>query len=100
MNIVIFEPHRPQYSKEIEGTLDSMKLIVGGEIEIINLKDQYLLIYNKDGISLRLRQNDHRDNMVGIFFIAKSSDGKIEGLEKKEAKKFASKNFVFNKNLI
>ena len=100
MNIVIFEPYRQQYQKEIEGTLDSMKLIVGGELDIISLQDSYLIVCNKNGISLRLRQNNHRDNMVGIFFVAKKLDGMIIGLEKKEARKFTAKNFIFNKNLI
>lgn len=100
MNIIVFEPYMQQYSKEIEGTTDSMKLVVGGELEVISLNDSYLLVCNKDGISLRLRQNNHRDNMVGIFFVAKNIDGKIVGLEKLEARKFTSKRFVFNNNLI
>ena len=100
MNIIVFEPYVKQYLKDIEDNIDSMKLIVGGEIEIIHLKDNHVLVYNKNGLALRLQQNNHKDNMVGIFFIAKNLNGKIVGLDKKEASRFTSKSFVFNNNLL
>lgn len=93
MNIIVFEPDKKQYIQDIDGSLESMEKVVEGEIEIIQLKDYFLLICNKDGIALRLKQNNHKDNMVGVFFLAKSFDGNVVELSIKEAKRIVSKKF-------
>lgn len=100
MDIIVFEPYTKQYLKSINGSIASMELIVGGEIEINGLKENYVLVSNRRGILLRLRQNNHKPNIVGTFFIAKTQGENIIGLETAEVKRFTSNRFVFNKNLI
>ena len=103
MKILVVEPLKEPYVKEISGTLESMQAIVGGTIQAIYPFDNpdVALICNDDGKLLRLplnralfdEQGNIYDIIAGTFFIcsapsdsnsfASLTDGQIEKFSKR-----------------
>lgn len=79
MRILVIEPLKPPYSKDICGSLEEMKAIVGGYIQAIYpFDDPIALVCNEDGKLIGLPQNrllfDREgcayDIICGTFFLA------------------------------
>ena len=58
MKILVVEPGKHPYEKEIEGTLKEMQKIVGGRIQALYpFRDEVGVVCNDDGISLQMPFN-------------------------------------------
>ena len=83
MRILVVEPTKDPYVKEIDGSLERMRAIVGGYIQAVEPFEDpnVLLVCNEDGKILGLPENrflrdkDGRpyDIVRGTFFLAQSS---------------------------
>ena len=73
MKILIVEPGKHPYEKEIEGTLKEMQKIVGGRIQALYpFRDEVGVVCNDDGISLQMpfnRKIDEECYIFGTFFL-------------------------------
>jgi len=77
MKILIIEPGRRPRPKEISGTVESMRAVVGGELQAVYPEDNAALVYNEGGAALQLPLNreipDSDGNLTdivrGTFFI-------------------------------
>jgi hypothetical protein len=77
IQIVVVEPNRKPYRKDIQNTLEAMQDIVGGYIENVTIGDtrkgaRIGLVVNEEGKLLDLPLNRrivHFDILVGTFFI-------------------------------
>ena len=75
LKIVVVEPNKVPYVKEIEDTLEAKQAIVGGYIETIRLPQDFYIIVNEEGKMKGLEPNRMirgLDMLVGTFFITKS----------------------------
>lgn len=72
MKILMVEPGKKPYSKEIENTLASMQELVGGAIESLYTEKGDAIILNEEGKILGLPPNRcyAHDIFAGNFFIA------------------------------
>jgi hypothetical protein len=100
--VLVFEPGHKPYIEEINGTLQSMRNLITGEILTANSPvvklafkpfkiDTFTVVYCENGIELRLKQNTHADNMVGTFFIMKQVDNETVSLSPDEIETISSK---------
>ena len=100
MKILVVEPLKEPYVKELDGSLESMQKLVGGTIQAIYPFDdaEVALICNDDGKLMRFPLNralfDEKGNIVdiiaGTFFIcsAPSDSENFEGLTEEQIKKY------------
>ena len=100
MKVLIVEPLKEPYVKELDGSLESMQKLVGGTIQAIYPFDdaEVALICNDDGKLMKFPLNralfDEKGNIVdiiaGMFFICSApSDSEIfEGLTNEQIKKY------------
>lgn len=77
MRAIIKEVGRPPQIKDIENTLEALKSLVDGYIEVVRLEDNILLICNEEGKIQGLPPNfsTGRDVIVGTAVFV-SFDGK------------------------
>lgn len=76
IKIVIVEPNKAPYAKEIENTVEAKQAIVGGYIEAVRLPQDFYIIVNEEGKLQGLEPNRMIrgfDMLVGTFFITKSN---------------------------
>ena len=98
MKILVIEPGKYPYEKEIRGTLEEMQEIVGGPIQAIYpFCDKVGVIYNDEGLLLRMpfnRKIDEEYCIVGTFFLcglgAENFTSLPEKLMEKYRKRFYS----------
>ena len=57
ISVIIKEPNKNPYSKEIPNTLESLKEIVGGHIESVTVSSNMVIICNEEGLYLNLPYN-------------------------------------------
>ena len=73
MKILVVEPGKHPYEKEIECTLKEMQKIVGGRIQTLYpFSDEVGVVCNDDGISLQMpfnRKIDEECYIFGTFFL-------------------------------
>ena len=71
MKVVIVEPGKPGYVKDIEDKLENLQQIVGGYIEAITLKPGVVLVCNEEGKikGLPINRDIGFDYICGTFFI-------------------------------
>ena len=73
MKILVVEPGKHPYEKEIECTLKEMQKIVGGRIQTLYpFRDEVGVVCNDDGISLQMpfnRKIDEECYIFGTFFL-------------------------------
>jgi len=66
MKIVVFEPNKRGYIKDISNTLKDMQEVVGGNIEVVHLFKDVTTVCKEEGRILSLPKN--RCGLVGTFF--------------------------------
>ncbi len=101
MKILIVEPGKHPYEKEIEGTLKEMQKIVGGRIQALYpFRDEVGVVCNDDGISLQMpfnRKIDEECYIFGTFFLCglglEDFTSLPENLMEKYRKRFYSPQF-------
>jgi hypothetical protein len=70
MTILVCEPNKPPYAKDIKGELEEMQAIVGGLIEPVQVREDILILCNEEGLIYDLPRN--RFNLCGtIFFVGR-----------------------------
>lgn len=72
IKVLVVEPNKEPYIKEIESSLESLQNIVGGLIEYINLEDNVDLICNEESKinNLPFNRSIGNDIIAGTFIIA------------------------------
>lgn len=101
MKILVVEPGKQPYEKEIEGTLKEMQKIVGGRIQALYpFRDEVGVVCNDDGISLQMpfnRKIDEECYIFGTFFLCglglEDFTSLPENLMEKYRKRFYSPQF-------
>ncbi len=101
MKILVVEPGKHPYEKEIEGTLKEMQKIVGGRIQALYpFRDEVGVVCNDDGISLQMpfnRKIDEECYIFGTFFLCglglEDFTSLPENLMEKYRKRFYSPQF-------
>lgn len=90
IKILIVEPMRDPYIKEIANTLEEKQKIVGGLIQFVELEDSVDLIFNEEGKILNLEMNRiiTNDIVCGNFFIAGQRNGESISLTEKQIQKY------------
>lgn len=91
MKIVIVEPNKPAYIKDVEDSLKAFQELVGGYIEAVTLNSQAVLICNEEG-KLRGLEPNRRvgvDMICGTFFICGTDGEEFEGLTDEQLKYWA-----------
>lgn len=86
IKVLVKEPGKPAFFKEIESELEPAKTVVGGWIEVatISYNPSILMICNEEG---KLKGLEHNfklrgDSIVGtVFFARGTEEGEIVGLE-------------------
>lgn len=82
LRIVIKKAGQNPEVKEIQGTLENLKEIVGGYIECIRIVDNILCVCNEDGKLMRLPPNFafNGDIIVGDVFFCAGGEEEFESL--------------------
>lgn len=101
MKILVVEPGKHPYEKEIESTLKEMQKIVGGRIQALYpFRDEVGVVCNDDGISLQMpfnRKIDEECYIFGTFFLCglglEDFTSLPENLMEKYRKRFYSPQF-------
>lgn len=71
IKVIVVEPNKEPYIKEVEHTLKNLQQLVGGLIEYINLEDDIDIICNEEGKLRNLEFNRIVENNIiaGTFII-------------------------------
>lgn len=83
LKVLIKEPGREPFIKEIENKLESFQQIVGGYIEVVRILHNYFLVCNEEGKIQQLPPNFSigDDVIVGTCFLVKDGEeGEFESL--------------------
>lgn len=85
MKIMYYDVENGSSVMEIDGELETMQKLVGGYIEVVNLSDYVVLIYNEEGRMLGLPINKYIQNfvwftIVGNCFICRVNGGEFDSL--------------------
>ncbi len=90
VKILIVEPIRDPYIKEINNTLEEKQKLVGGLIEITELENDIDLIYNEESKILNLEMNRiiKNDVVCGSFIVVGQRNGEHISLTENQIKKY------------
>lgn len=92
IKVIVVEPNKEPYIKEIENSLKGLQSIVGGYIEYINLEKDVNIICNEEGKLLNLEFNRviENDIIAGTFIIAgiNNKEGETISIPKKKIRKY------------
>ena len=75
IKIIIVEPNKQLYIKEVENKLSVLQNIVGGYIETVFIGNDIILICNEEGKLMGLPYNKtvYNEPIVGTFFLTSSN---------------------------
>ena len=97
LRVLVVEPGKPPAEREIDGSLESMRRLVGGYIQAVYpFDDPVALICNEEGKLLRLPMNrtlrDERgvpyDIVCGTFFLAGITEDEFDSLTDRQIEKY------------
>ena len=97
MNVLVVEPYKEPYEKEIDPGLESLQHEVGGDIECVYpFDDEVAVICNDEGKleglplnrSLRDEDGEIYDVVAGTFLVVGLGEENFEGLSKEQMDKF------------
>ena len=97
MNVLVVEPYKEPYEKEIDPGLESLQHEVGGDIECVYpFDDPVGIICNDEGKleglppnrSLRDEDGEIYDVVAGTFLVVGLGEENFEGLSKEQMDKF------------
>ncbi len=100
MNVLVVEPYKEPYEKEIEPGLESLQHEVGGDIECVYpFDDPVGIICNDEGKleglplnrSLRDEDGEIYDVVAGTFLVVGLGEESFEGLSKEQMDKFKAR---------
>ena len=94
IEVLVVEPNKEPYVKEVKNTLESLQDTVGGLIEYINVEDNVDLICNEEGKmnNLPFNRSIGNDVIAGTFIIAgvNLNTGETISIPKDKTKKYMS----------
>lgn len=88
LKVIIKEPNKEAYTKEIENTLEAQQEIVGGYIEVVQFGFNHLLILDEEG-KLKGRQEniDWQDEfIVGTIILVRHEGEDFGSIQEEEEK--------------
>lgn len=90
IKVLIVEPKKEPYVKEIDNTLEEKQKIVDGLIEFVELEDTVDLICNDEGKMNNLEMNRiiTNDIICGTFIICGQKDGDSNSLTDEKIEKY------------
>ena len=97
MNVLVVEPYKAPYEKEIDPGLESLQHEVGGDIEVVYpFDDPVGIICNEEGKleglplnrSLKDEDGEIYDILAGTFLVVGLGEEDFEGLSQKQMEKF------------
>lgn len=97
MNVLVVEPYKEPYEKEIDPGLESLQHEVGGDIECVYpFDDPVGIVCNEEGKleglplnrSLRDEDGEIYDVVAGTFLVVGLGEENFEGLSKEQMDKF------------
>ncbi|MBO5004984.1 MAG: DUF3846 domain-containing protein [Clostridia bacterium] len=90
IKVLIVEPRKEPYVKEIDNTLEEKQKIVGGLIEFVELEETVDLICNDEGKMNNLEMNRiiTNDIICGTFIICGQKDGYSISLTDEKIEKY------------
>ena len=100
MTILVVEPMKPPTVQEIDGSLESMQRIVGGDIEAVYpFDDPVAIVCNEEGKMLGLPMNRAMtdesgvpyDIVCGTFFVAGLKEDDFASLTEQQIEKYKDK---------
>lgn len=99
IKVLIVEPDKKPYVKEIENTLEEKQKIVGGLIYFYEAEKNVDFIWNEEGKELDLEFNRviEKDVIAGTFIIAGQENGESISLTRKQIKKY-KKHFAVKRD--
>lgn len=93
MKILICEPHKRPYIKDINHTLENLQEVVGGYIQALYpFEDDAAVICNEEGLLIGLEPNrvvDRYGVIFGTFFICGITDDDFSGLTDDQIEKYS-----------
>lgn len=93
MKILICEPHKRPYIKDVEHTLENLQSIVGGYIQAIYpFDDDAAIVCNEEGLLIGLEPNRAVDNygiIFGTFFICGLTEDDFTSLTDAQIEQYA-----------
>lgn len=83
MRVVIVEPNKQPYPKDIDNTLEAMQGIVDGYIETLSAGSGFVLVLNEEGKlrDMPVNRTLLGDYIAGTFFVSKYSKEQPDELE-------------------
>ena len=91
MRVLIVEPHKVPYERDIENELHYMQDVVRGLIELVGLDEETTMVCNEEGKLIGLEGNRRvgRDIIAGTFFICGFNDeGEFCSLTDEQVEKY------------
>lgn len=102
IKVILVEPNKEPYIKEIEHTIENLQSIVGGLLEFVNLEEDVDIICNEEGKILNLEFNRSLGNdvIVGTFIIVglNYNNGETISIPNNKIQKYLDM-FKLNKNI-
>lgn len=106
LTVLVVEPAKPPYVKQIPDTLQAMQEIVGGNIDATYpFEDPVALVFNSEGKFsdlqpnrlLRLENGDPYDVVCGTFFLAGLSGEAFVSLTQEQLRKYDA---LYNREML
>lgn len=92
MKILICEPHKRPYVKEIEHTLENLQQVVGGYIQALYpFEEEVAIVANEEGLLIGLEPNRIVENygiIFGTFFVCGLSEDDFIGLTDEQIEQY------------
>ena len=96
MNVLVVEPLKPPYEKEIDPGLESLQHEVGGWIEAIDLDESACIICNEEGKinglelnrAIRDEQGKIADIIAGTFLVVGSGEESFDSLPAQQMERY------------
>lgn len=93
MKILVCEPHKRPYLKDIEHTLENLQEIVGGYIQALYpYDDNVAVVCNEEGLYMDLEPNRLVENyglIFGTFFVCGLTEYDFTGLSDEQVERYA-----------
>lgn len=93
MKILICEPHKRPYIKEVEHTLENLQEIVGGYIEALYpFEEDVAIVANEEALLIGLEPNravERYGIIFGTFFVCGLTEDDFTGLTDEQIKRYS-----------
>lgn len=86
INVIIKEPGKLGYEKQIPNTLEALQAEVGGYIEVVNINSRLVAIVNEEGRMMNLKPNVC--NLVGTIVFCSFEEDEFVSIHPEQADMF------------